>query len=117
MDPLIRSTDKVSYGVGYFNQSTPVGLGLDYAEFQNFLPGTALTLTNRFGAASLSFFLPWLSYKWRGYLSYVYDETETEFEVLKGAGPSAGFSYAGSSQDVNATETTQGTSFDLRGSH
>lgn len=103
-------TDKVSYGVGYYNQSTPVGLGLDYAEFQNFLPGTSLVLTNRFSAASTSFFLPWLSYKWRGYLSYVYDETETEFEVLKGAGPSAGFSYAGSDQDVNATDTTKGSS-------
>ncbi len=103
-------TEKVSYGVGYFNQSTPIGLGLDYAEFQNFLPGTDLVLTHRFAAASTSFFLPWLSYKWRGYLSYVYEETEIPSKTLKGSGPSVGFIYSGSEQDVNTTETTQNSS-------
>lgn len=101
------ATEKFSYGVGYLNKSTPIDLYGSYSEFQNFLPVTGQTFTNRFSTIQGSFFIPGLSHNWRGNVGAVYEETEDADEVLKGLGPTTGISYSTAQEDLNSNRTTK----------
>jgi hypothetical protein len=86
-------TEKFAYSFGYSNQTTPVTVSLGLAEFQNYLPGADLTLTNRFQNLDLSFYLSRQA-QWRGSIGYIRDETESRTRTLKGAGPTVGTHFS-----------------------
>ena len=50
-------TEKLSYGVAYQNRSTPAELQLSWAEFQDYLGGNDLTLTNQRAIGGFGFLL------------------------------------------------------------
>lgn len=50
-------TEKLSYGLAYSNRSTPAELNLSWAEFQDYLGGNDLTLTNQRGIGGFGFLL------------------------------------------------------------
>lgn len=79
-------TEKTAYSIGYLNQTTPVSVALSTSEFQNFLPGANLTLTNRYHSAELGGYLSSQS-NWRGSVLYVYDEMISTARSLRGTGP------------------------------
>ncbi|MEO0337511.1 MAG: hypothetical protein AAF202_14040, partial [Pseudomonadota bacterium] len=112
-------TTQTSYSVSYVNRSTPVDISTSYSEFQDFQPTLDQTFTNRFASTGLGFRLPWASINWRGSLGGRFREAFQPLDdggkrVLRGVGPSAGFSYTTGRTVDNVTQQFPGqTAFSL----
>lgn len=108
-------TRKPSYGFSYLNRTLPIDWTLSYAESQQYLSGYDLTLTNRSAGTNASFYLPFLSDRFRGGLGYSHIETSGPNAHLKREGPSTFLSY--STFSPSAEETNEPSPEDLAGNY
>jgi hypothetical protein len=106
-------TTQTSYSVAYVNRSTPIDLTTSYSEFQDYQPTLDVTYTNRFASLGTGFKLPWASINWRGSIGGRFREAfqplnDGSTRVLRGVGPSAGFSYSTGRTVDNVTQQFPG---------
>lgn len=87
-------TDKWSYGFSFLNQSFPIGIELGIVEYQDYLGGSNLVLTQRYQSFGFSSYLPYLSENFRARLYGSNAETERRSGKIKRQGVSAGLSYS-----------------------